>query len=423
MPPTTRLLALYALLFAIGIPPSVGQEEEFRSVELRAQVDEVQPMTGLVLWSDNDAIDQAPVQLEFAYFNYAQIVTARGTYDWTPLDELLEQVGSRGHQLVLRWYDTYVGRPTGIPTYVTELPGYRPTHGESEGQPTEFPDWSHPEARRFLFDFFREFATRYDRDPRIAFLQVGFGLWSEYHIYDGPLELGRTFPTLEMQSDFTRHLESILPETRWMVSVDAANDWAPFAESAELLELSFGLFDDSFNHAKHSEENEPNWNRFGRERWQRAPMGGEFSFFETADQRRALAPDGPHGTAFETQAARFHVSFIVGDDQPRFHPFDRLRNAGLACGYRFRVTRFEASEDASRIEIENCGIAPIYYDAFPAIDGVRATRSLLGLLPGQRALFEVPAGGQAPKLSIECDRLVAGQRIGFEANLKTDRQP
>ena len=29
-----------------------------------------------------------------------------------------------------------------------------------------------------------EFAARYDDDPRIAFLQVGFGLWGEYHIYD-----------------------------------------------------------------------------------------------------------------------------------------------------------------------------------------------------------------------------------------------
>ena len=50
----------------------------------------------------------------------------------------------------------------------------------------------------------------------------------------------------------------------------------------------------------------------------RAPAGGEFSFFEDRDQAEALAPNGPHGVLFERQAAKFHVSFIVGDAQPRF---------------------------------------------------------------------------------------------------------
>ena len=62
-------------------------------------------------------------------------------------------------------------------------------------------------------------------------------------------------------------------------------------------------------------------------------------------------------------------------------------------------------------------MAPIYYDAFPAVNGVRAKESLRGLLPGQERRCEVASGGEKPALTIESDRLVPGQQIEFEADL------
>ena len=204
-----------------------------------------------------------------------------------------------------------------------------------------------------------------------------------------------------------------------MISVDAADsETTPFEENDELSALKFGLFDDSFNHAKHKKENEPNWNVLGRERWKRAPTGGEFSFFKKVDQSKALDPNGPHEIAFEKQAADFHISFIIGDDQPRFQKPDRIREAGMACGYRFQIEKLEASEKLSRVIVRNNGIAPIYYDAFPTVNSVRANDSLKGLLPGEAREFEIAAGGESPKLSIECDRLLKNQSIGFDADLR-----
>ncbi len=72
-----------------------------------------------------------------------------------------------------------------------------------------------------------------------------------------------------------------------MISVDAGDaDWSAFPDNQELLALKFGLFDDSFNHAKHAKENEPNWNTLGRNRWQHSPTGGEFSFFQKATNQK-----------------------------------------------------------------------------------------------------------------------------------------
>lgn len=401
----------------LGISNGEGRGEDPRSQSLKSTATTVQPMTGIVLWNTNPAVATAPIQLEYCYFGYDQVVTEEGAYDWKALEKVLNDVAGRKHQAIIRWHDTYVARPTRVPAFIKKMADYHETTANSEGKPTGFPDWSHPRWRAFVLDFFQDFAARYDRDPRLAFVEVGFGLWAEYHIYDGPMRLGGTFPDRDYQAKFARLLADRFRKTPWMISVDAAGDHAPFANDRSLLSLPFGVFDDSFNHAKHAEVNEPNWNAMGRDRWKKAPAGGEFSFFERKDQREALAKRGPHGESFEDQAARFHVTFMIGDSQPRFQPSDRIREAGMACGYRFRVTKFEVGEASSEATFTNAGVAPIYHDAFPAVNGQRSETSLKGLLPGDSRVFRINGGGKSPTLTIESDRLSPGQRIEYDADL------
>ena len=113
---------------------------------------------------------------------------------------------------------------------------------------------------------------------------------------------------------------------------------------------------------------------------------------------------------------------MIANDQPKYQKLDRIRAAGLACGYKFRILAFEASASRSRVTVTNTGVAPIYHDAYLAVDGVRAERSLKGLLPGESRTDEIKAGGTAPKLTIACDRLVPGQSIEFEASLRGARR-
>jgi len=413
----TQLRLHTAVLFVATMVMDVSADE-MRPQRLKSTIENVQPMTGIVLWSTNEAAATAPIQLEYAYLKYNQVVQEKGKYDWQSVESLLNEIAGRKHQAILRWHDTYVGAPTGVPAFIKALPNYHETTATSEQKPTDFPDWSNPEWQAFILEFFGRFADKYDRDPRLAFVQVGFGLWAEYHIYDGPMKLGDTFPNKDFQLAFTRHLASQFRETPWMISVDAAGDHTPFADDAVLSASPFGLFDDSFNHQRHKQENEPNWLTLGMDRWKRAPTGGEFSFFKKKDQKDALAPSGPYGIPFAEHAAKFHVSFIIGDAQPRFQKADVIRNAGMNCGYRFKVNRFVASSTASELNIENTGIAPIYFDAFPAINGVRSATSLKGLLPGESREFRIAKGGTMPVLNIDCDRLTPGQKIEYIADLR-----
>ena len=385
---------------------------------LKSRITRTQPMTGIVLWTTSEHNHTDAVQLEYSYMKYGDVVAQRGIYDWTVMDRLLNEVAARGHQAIVRFYFVYPGHKTTVPEYIKGLADYHEVSSRSEGKPTSFADWSNPELKRFTLEFYAKLAARYDDDRRLAFVETGFGLWAEYHIYDGPMMLGKTFPDKPFQATFIRHLAQVFQKTPWMISVDAADESrGPFAFSPELVNAPFGVFDDSFLCRQHARENEPNWNYFGRDRWKRAPAGGEFSYYTDHDQKEALAANGPHGISFETAAADFHITFMIGNDQPRYQPMDRVRASGLACGYKFRILAFEASPSRSRVTITNTGVAPIYHDAFIAVNGSRASRSLKGLLPADSRTDEIGAGGPEPKLTIECNRLVRGQTIEFAADL------
>jgi hypothetical protein len=408
---------------------AISAASQYRNISLKSSITSVQPMTGIVLWTDNEENSTDAVQLEYSYMLYNSVVSKKSVYDWSAVDALLEKVASRKHQAILRFRFVYPGYETSVPDYIKQMAGYNETEGESEGRTTWFPDWTNEELQRFTLEFYSEFSERYDNDPRLAFIQTGFGLWAEYHIYDGPLEIGTTFPSKQFQADFFRHLDTVFATTPWSISIDAADDtYSPFEQLSDLKTIDFGLFDDSFMHEEHGGYNTDCWNFFGRERYLRSPAGGEFSYYTDFDQEHVLDAEGIHGTTWEEAAAAFHISYMIGNDQPGYQSAGRIRSAGMVSGYRFRINGFSASADSSIVEVENTGVAPVYYDTWVAVNGVRAKVSLKHLAPDSTLTCRIPAGGEAPELTIECDRLVDGQVIGFEADLDgseavTRRQP
>ena len=389
-------------------------------VPLRDSLSSVQPMTGIVYWTDSDKNSSDAVALEFSYMSFASVSPADGVWNWKPVDSLLDAVASRKHQAILRFRYDYVGLPTTVPAWIQAKPGYQETVGKSEGEDTWFSDWRSADLQRFTLDFHKAFASRYQDDHRLAFVQMGFGLWAEYHIYDGPMILGRTFPDRAFQSRFIRLLDTTYTRLPWNISIDAANDWAPFDTLPALKALGFGLFDDSFMSQNHETENRPNWLYFGETRWRSHPAGGELSYYTTSDQQHALDSAGMYGRTFDSQALRYGLSYMIGNDQPQYHTATRIRQASMTCGYRFRAVAWEASNDSFRLGISNVGAAPLYRDAWPVVGTDTSRTSLRELLPGDTAWFRFPRHSvttTSVRPGIACGHCVTGQRIGLEANL------
>jgi len=399
----------------------VPVDTDYTDVPLSSAVEGIQPMTGIVFWADGGNSDWTEIALEYSYMPFDDIAVTMNPdgWDWSGVEDLLDDIASRGHQAALRFYYVYPGAQTTVPLYIKAMDGCVETSGMTEGQLTWFPCWGHEELQQFTLRFYTEFAERYDDDPRMAFLQVGFGLWGEYHIYEPGVDLGVNFPDKAFQEEFFNHLHSAFNTLHWSISIDAADEEnTPLAASPDLLDIPFGLFDDSFLHEGHGEYNADCFDFFGADRRMTSPVGGEFSYYTDYDQQHALdLPDGPHGISFEELAAQYNLTYIIGNDQPEYQTPERIEAAGMAMGYRFEVTAFRVATDNALVTVRNTGIAPIYYDAYVAVNGVRSADSLKGLLPGTSREYRVMAGGSDPVLTIECDRLVDGQEIFYDADI------
>ena len=410
-----RLFGIIATVLVL----SQSSAEEWRDLPLQSKVDRVQPWTGIVLWTDHAKNDTSAIQLEYSYVGYNEVVDDNGDYDWSNVEKLLDDVASRSHQAILRFYYVYPGKKSSVPGSVKKQSGYDGVNAKSEGELTEFVDWSHPAIKQFTLDFYTKFAQRYDRDPRLAFLQTGFGLWGEYHIYDGPSKLGKTFPSKRFQEEFLKHMDAAFQQTPWMISVDAAdNEYSPIEDSEAMLALDFGLFDDSFLCKKHGKYNAANWRVMGSDRWHRAVGGGEFSYYNKKDQKLALSANGPNGRSFEEDAAKFHISWMIGNDQPQYQSLERIREAGMASGYRLRMDSLKTNGKVTKAIVSNVGVAPMYHDAYVAVGDVRSSKSLRGLLPGQSKEVAIQREGTGVFPTIQSDRLVGKQIIQYDSNLK-----
>ena len=408
------------------VDPENPDLEGYAAVSFHSELTHVQPMTGIVIWSDSEKRTEPYVQLEFAYMLYSDVCKSKDVFDWTPMDQLLEQAAAAGHQVVVRFRYVYPGRSSNaVPAYIKELEGYEGLTYKSEDGKCEYPDWRCEELQRFHMEFHRLFAERYDHDPRLAFLETGFGHWAEYHVYGGKFIAGQTFPSKEFQTRFMQGMAQWFHDTPWMFSIDAADSqYGPFSQSPELLSLGFGNFDDSFMCEEHDDYNYECWSFFGNDRYKKAPFGGEFSYFDDNgpdyDQKHCLDKAGMYGRKFEDEVAKFHMTFIIGNDQPGYQKASRITEAAMSMGYRFQIEDFRVKPGTGAwVQVSNVGVAPIYRDAWISVEGVRGKLNLRTLMPGDSQWVHVAAASVTAdsRPAIACDHLVSGQEIEYEASL------
>ena len=419
------------------------KDTAYISRSLQSQINRALPMTGLVLWVYNarERNEQygKSISMEFSYCLPCKVVKGKSNgeiqYDWSSFDEMLDEIASRDHQAIVRFRYEYPSSTdvdgkkgtTAVPDYIKALPDYNETYSKNPGGdgPTYYADWSNSELQWFTKQFYTDFCARYSHDKRLAFLEVGFGHWSEYHIYGTKLQLGVNFPTKEYQAEFFRHMTQVSDGLPWCVSIDAADDeYSPVAGNNELLGLKFGVFDDSFMHKDHEIGsadgwNEQMWNMInGKSRWQQSPCGGEISYYEERDQHDFLNPQGLYGVTWEQAASKYHISFMISNDAPegQYGTAKRFLEAAAASGYRFEITALESNDINTRLTIINKGVAPIYRPAFVSMNGIRSDYNLMQLMPEQQQTLEFPLT-KNDSLDVEIESDFTLINIPYDASL------
>ena len=390
----------------------------FLAIVLVFEGQSAEPLKGVVLWNDTAREHpecNASISLEFAYVLPCAVASAEGVWDWSTVEKLLEDVSGRGHQAILRFRYVYPGERIGgvrgvtaVPAFIKSRADYHETFAKDPNGdgPTFYADWSCKALETFTLDFYRAFAAKYDRDRRLAFLEVGFGHWAEYHTCGTPTVPGGNFPSKSFQERFIRTVTSSFAETPVLVSIDAQDSaYSPLAENRVLRDLDFGLFDDSFMHKNHDlvqgdGYNERCWLRFP-EHWRKGPCGGEISYYAKRDQREFLNPRGLYGMTWKSAAAKYHMTFVVANDclDGTFATPDRLAEAGRECGWRFVFSKPVTEDDRTSVTVSNVGVAPAYHDIRVRLGKETSSETLKGLLPGDSKTFRFVASDAKPTLT------------------------
>ena len=132
MGPKTTIFSLLFILIYYAVLTGQAAENTFKLVTLKSNITHVQPMTGIVMWEDSKNNLTGAIQLEYSYMRYCDVVHEKGVYDWTAVERKLNSTASRGHQAVLRFWDTYPGHQTSVPDYIKAMPDYKEIQAKSK---------------------------------------------------------------------------------------------------------------------------------------------------------------------------------------------------------------------------------------------------------------------------------------------------
>ncbi|MGL4552517.1 MAG: DUF4832 domain-containing protein [Gemmataceae bacterium] len=366
------------------------------------------PLKGLVPYQA-DVRALFPHSLEFNYLPFSALVKGDGEFDWGPLERLLDDVAGRGHQAVLRIYLEYPGKTDAIPAFLVRggLKVTRWRYSEAGPRPpaVETPDYEDRALRKSLRGFVAAFGKKYDGDPRVGFLTAGLlGLWGEWH--DHPK--GELFASKAVQLEVMDAYAAAFKTTPVLLRYPAGPEDRLKAENAG---RGFGYHDDSFAWATlHTGKASDGWfymtalKAAGPDagaKWKTRPIGGEIRpeawgrVFDETPGRKEVQD-------FRECVQATHVTWLMDsgmfrkDQKP-----DRIERAGREVrrmGYEFHAPAVTVGEVKGgklgvRLEIENRGVAPFYYDwraewgllaDGKAVKTWPASGKLTGLLPGDR---------------------------------------
>jgi hypothetical protein len=410
------------------------------------------PLKGLVPYA-GVGDDVFPHSMEFSYFRLSDLMTGYDSYNWQPLEELLDAVSGRGRQAIFRIYLEWPNRTDLIPGFLLDdgLKVFKYLNTNTQPHPpsdVETPDYEDVNLRRALTNLIAALGRRYDGDPRIGFITAGLlGTWGEWHTY--PRD--DLFASKTVQAEIMDAYEAAFKITPVLLRYPAGDDDPVYVSNAD---RPFGYHDDSFGWATIPTSNQgQEWYYMNvlaeagpaaLDKWKKQPIGGEV---RPEAWGKIFDPDPQDSNIqdFGESVDQTHVTWLMDSGMFREIPGEERMKRALAevrrMGYEFHIPAVTTGDAANtvlpvQIELENHGVAPFYYDwkgeyGLIADDRViktfPAAGTLTGLLPGDSPriwadeldVSDVPSGDYILAVRIP-NPLPAGMPVRF-ANAEQDR--
>jgi hypothetical protein len=288
------------------------------------------------------------------------------------LEPVLKGIAERGNHAIVRVYVDYPTKDSGMPDFLLNSVPYS-GYADYDNVLSVCPDYNNENMVSALEQFIAAFGERYDKDPRIGFVQMGLlGFWGEWHINPSK--------TCVEANDVTR--SRVLNSYMGAFGSKKLQLRQPYANSPS---LPTGYHDDSFASYTLCTASDCTWyfwpvlveNGLGNI-WQTQAIGGEVQpncqpyLWDVTPPAQC-----PPGTLFQdydecrqtTHASWLLHAFAFRADQG-FTGEKRARAIAGATrlGYDLRIKKVllqdpvGGSDGAVDLEIANNGVAPFYYD-------------------------------------------------------------
>lgn len=334
------------------------------------------PLKGLVPYSTQDHKERFPHSLEFNYVALGALMTGPNSFDWSPLERLLDDVAGRGHQLVLRVFLEYPDREDGIPAFLAragvKIHRRRNDYGDGGSKKLLLtPDYNDARVREALVRFIGEFGRKYDDDARLAYVTAGLlGTWGEWHAWPRD-ELWAGKPT---QRDVLTAYAAAFRKTPVLLRYPAGGGNDRYESN---VEFPFGYHDDSFAWGTLDTGRRGDaWfympllkqaGPLALEKWRTQPIGGEIRpelWGRIFDERVGVK----EAQDFAECVRQTHVSWLMDtgmfESAPSRDRSDRAVAHVQKMGYDFHVPTVELKLSDSQCEVRatvvNQGVAPFY---------------------------------------------------------------
>ncbi len=174
------------------------------------------------------------------YQQWNKLNPAKGVYDWSELEELLDALTAHNMGYALRVFpyspsfirddSTPEENYDWTPKYVYEAGAKKITARYKENNASAaVPVWDDSVYLHYAKEFATALAAKYDGDPRIEYIDVrSFGEWGEWHVSN--LD-GSHMPSVEIQKDMLKHYASVFKKSLLVLPSDGYGDVYTYALS------------------------------------------------------------------------------------------------------------------------------------------------------------------------------------------------
>ena len=330
------------------------------------------------------------------YQKWSKLNPAKGVYDWTELDKLLEALAEHdmGYALrvlpyspsFIRGNDTPEEEYDWTPSFVYEEGAKKITATvQWNGYRASVPVWDDSVYLHYAKEFAKALAQKYDGDPRIEYIDVrSFGEWGEWHA--SHLD-GSEMPSDSVEKDMLDYYASVFKKTLLVLPSSGMGDVYTHALSLGITKRDDGFISipgrpDSLVRAY--EANLPT-------------IAENQAGYATLLNNNDIIPGGylkwtPQRwvDAITTAHLTYYVLDQDSDEGYKFYKENKALADSMTkvIGYNFTVERAEletvaGAKDTSatlNITVKNTGVAPCFFDLYMVAEFADSTGSAIAQL-------------------------------------------